>query len=134
LNRGLGFFTKNHIYLSNIKSLVNLKKFVQVQLYLSAQLQKYTQFKLKIIKKHAILQAMAISKIVCFLIYACIFAIAHLNKLGLEQIFFSLNKLLILLYILFFSEKKRHQIQNRRKQNRQVSAPDTAGVWAADER
>jgi hypothetical protein len=54
--------------------------------------------KLKIkIKKHAIFQAMAISKIACFLIYACIFAIAHLNKVGLEQIFFSLNKLLILL-------------------------------------
>jgi hypothetical protein len=42
-------------------------------------------------------QAMAISKIACFLIYAYIFAIAHLNKVGLEQNFFSLNKLLILL-------------------------------------
>jgi hypothetical protein len=40
---------------------------------------------------------MAISKIACFLIYACIFAIAHLNKVGLEQNFFSLNKLLKLL-------------------------------------
>jgi hypothetical protein len=40
---------------------------------------------------------MAISKIACFLMYACIFAIAHLNKVGLEQNFFSLNKLLILL-------------------------------------
>ncbi len=53
---------------------------------------------------------MAISKIACFLIYACIFAIAHLNKVGLEQIFFSLNKLLILL---LYTKSFKKYTQNR---------------------